>query len=169
MGLQDHYKEITQVYPISIGIWMRSGSASEFITPSLFIVQATKMTDDESIAARIEELMELEEARFLADFHQTMEKDRQKAWHDRHIKHKSFAQGDQVLLYDRQVSKHPGKLQMHWLGPFIVAEIHESGVVRLTQLDGILHPGWVNGTPEALHFCSISAIVQCSCTWECIQ
>jgi hypothetical protein len=41
---------------------------AEFITLSLFIAQATKMTDDESITTRIEELMELEEAIFLAGF-----------------------------------------------------------------------------------------------------
>jgi hypothetical protein len=34
---------------------------------------------------------------------------------------------------------------MHWLGPFIVAEIRQSSAVKLTQLDGILRPGWVNG------------------------
>jgi hypothetical protein len=34
---------------------------------------------------------------------------------------------------------------MHWLGPFIVVEIWESGVVKLAQLDGVLHLGWVNG------------------------
>jgi hypothetical protein len=34
---------------------------------------------------------------------------------------------------------------MHWLGPFIVGEIRESGVVRLVQLDGIIHLRWVNG------------------------
>jgi hypothetical protein len=50
-----------------------------------------------------------------------------------------------VLLYDNKYQKHPGKLQMHWLGPFIVAEIHDSGVVKLVQLDGILRPRWVNG------------------------
>jgi hypothetical protein len=71
----------------------------------------------------VTELLELDEARFLADFHQTVEKARQKAWHDRHIKTKSFVQGDQVLLYDSKYQKHPGKLQMHWLGPFIVVEI----------------------------------------------
>jgi hypothetical protein len=52
---------------------------AEFLTPSLFIVQATKMTDDDSLVEWVEELMELEEARFLAYFHQTMEKSRQKA------------------------------------------------------------------------------------------
>jgi hypothetical protein len=33
---------------------------------------------------------------------------------------------------------------MHWLGPFIVVEIWDSRAIRLAQLDGILHPGWVN-------------------------
>jgi hypothetical protein len=28
-----------------------------------------------------------------------------------------------VLLYDNKYQKHLGKLQMHWLGPFIVVEI----------------------------------------------
>jgi hypothetical protein len=118
---------------------------TEFISPSLFVVQATKMTDDESITARVIELMQLDEAIFLANFHQTVEKSRQKAWHDRHIKHKYFAQGDKVLLYDSKYQKHPGKLQMHWLGLFIVAEICEYGAVRLAQLNGILYLGWVNG------------------------
>jgi hypothetical protein len=41
----------------------------EFLTPILFISQATKMIDDDSIVLRVEELMELEEAGFLEDFH----------------------------------------------------------------------------------------------------
>lgn len=44
--------------------------------------------------------MELEESKFLADFNQSLDKARQKAWHDRHIKTKSSAKGDLVLLYD---------------------------------------------------------------------
>jgi len=81
------------------------------------------MTDDESIAQRIADLQELEEAIFLAYFHQTVEKARHKSWHDSHIKATIFAQGDKVLIYDRHYKKHLGKLHMHWLGPFIVAEI----------------------------------------------
>jgi hypothetical protein len=81
------------------------------------------MRDDESVAQRIADLQELEEAIFLADFHHTVEKARKEAWHDRHIKFKRFMQGDKELLYDNQYQKHPGKLCMHWLGPFIVAEI----------------------------------------------
>jgi hypothetical protein len=90
------------------------------------------------------ELQELEETRFLADFHQPVEKERQKYWHEKHIKNKVFSQGEKFLLYDSRYQKHPGKFFMHWLGPFIVAEIQHSGAVRLAQLDGMMRPGWVN-------------------------
>jgi hypothetical protein len=72
----------------------------EFITPSLYIAQATHLTEEESVAQRLKELHELKETRFLADFHQSVEKERQKYWHDKHIKTKVFMQGDKVLLYD---------------------------------------------------------------------
>jgi transposase InsO family protein len=49
---------------------------TEFITPSLYIAQATHMTDDASVAQRIADLQELEEARFVANFHQLKEKSR---------------------------------------------------------------------------------------------
>ena len=48
---------------------------SEFIIPGLYIAHVTHMTDGESVAQRIANLQELEEARFLANFHQTVEKD----------------------------------------------------------------------------------------------
>jgi hypothetical protein len=96
---------------------------SEFITPSLYIAQITQMSEEESIVQRLVELQEIEETRFLIDFHQSFEKERQKSWHDKHINTKVFVQGDKVLLYDSQCQKHPGKLCMHWLGPFIVVKI----------------------------------------------
>jgi transposase InsO family protein len=71
----------------------------EFITPSLYIAQATHMTDEESVVQRLAELQELEETRFIADIHQSVEEARQKSWHDRHIKTKVLTQGDKVLLY----------------------------------------------------------------------
>lgn len=62
-----------------------------------------------------------------------------------HIKNISFTVGGHVLLYDRKLLKFPGKLQMHWLGYFIIVEVKESRVIKLAQLDGVLLPGWVNG------------------------
>jgi hypothetical protein len=94
-----------------------------FITPSLYIVQATHMIDETSVVQRIANLQELEEARFLADFYESVEKDRKKYRHDRHIKIKRFVKGDKVILYDIRYQKHLENLHMHWLGPFLVVEI----------------------------------------------
>jgi hypothetical protein len=41
----------------------------KFLIPSLFIAKATMMIKDESISMQVEKLLELEEARFLEDFH----------------------------------------------------------------------------------------------------
>lgn len=60
------------------------------------------MMEEESIMKRLEELLELNEARFMAYFHQIVENKRQKAWNDRHIKWKSFTVGGHVLLNDRK-------------------------------------------------------------------
>jgi hypothetical protein len=42
-----------------------------------------------------------------------VQKEREKAYHDRHIKKKAFKQGDLVLMYDSKFIKHAGKFRMH--------------------------------------------------------
>ena len=49
---------------------------------------------------------------------------------------KKFVKGDLVLLYDSKFIKYPGKLQMHWLGLYLVHSITSGGAVQLQQLDG---------------------------------
>ena len=88
--------------------------------------------------------MWLEEDHFVAGFHQCIEKDRQKAWHDCHIKNKPFQQGDLVMLYDSKFMKHPSRLQMHWLVPYLINTITSGSVVQLQQLDGAILPNLVN-------------------------
>ena len=73
---------------------------AKFITPSLYIAQIKNVSEEELVAQRLMELQEPEETRFLADFHQSVEKERHKSWHDIHINTKVFAQGDKVTLYD---------------------------------------------------------------------
>lgn len=45
----------------------------EFIIPDLFIVQAAHVLEEESITKYLDDLWELDEARFLVDFHQAIE------------------------------------------------------------------------------------------------
>ena len=50
-----------------------------------------------------------------------------------------------MLLYNSKFMKHPDKLQMQWLGPYLVNSITSEGAVQLQQLDGAMLPKLVNG------------------------
>ena len=60
----------------------------EYIVPSLRIATTTGMDDESALKEHVVQLIQLEEDSFIAGFHQCVEKDRQKAWHDHHIKNK---------------------------------------------------------------------------------
>ena len=47
---------------------------------------------------------------FLAGFHQQVQKQREKSWHDHHIKLCTFKENNLVLLYDKKFEKFNGKL-----------------------------------------------------------
>jgi hypothetical protein len=61
--------------------------------------------------------MEMKEDRILAVFHQEVQKARDKYLHERHIKRKSFKEGDLFFPYDSKFLQHPRKFKIHWLGP----------------------------------------------------
>jgi hypothetical protein len=73
---------------------------------------------------------------FIARFHQQVQKEREKAYHDKHIKKKAFKQGDLVFLYDIKFMKHPRKFKTHWIGLFEVAYVIEGGAMQLNTLNG---------------------------------
>ena len=75
----------------------------EYILPSLRIAQIKEMADTYMMNERLAQLLNLEEDRFIAGFHQKVQKAREKAWHDRHIKNTIFQVGDLMLLYDRNL------------------------------------------------------------------
>jgi len=62
----------------------------ECIVPSLRISAFTEMDDPDMMKERLTKILELEEDRFIAGFQQQVQKAREKAWHDRHIKKKQF-------------------------------------------------------------------------------
>jgi len=75
-----------------------------------------------------------------------MEKDREKAWHDHHIKQCTFKIKYLVLLYDSKFTKFLGKFQMHLLGPYVVKEITDGGAFQLAKLNEELILRKVNGS-----------------------
>jgi hypothetical protein len=101
----------------------------EVLVPSLRISAITQMIERDAIKERLNQLLAMEEDRILVGFHKKVQKARDKAWHDRHIKKKTFKEGHLVFLYDNKSFQHPGKLSMHWLGPYEVKYVKDSGAV----------------------------------------
>jgi hypothetical protein len=124
----------------------------EYLVPSLRIAAFTDMDDTGIVQERLAQLVELEEDRFIAGFHQQVQKEREKAYHDRHIRKKYFKQGDLVLVYDSKFMKHPGKFRTHWIGPYEVSHVTEGGVVQLKTLNGEWKEGLVNGSWLKLYY-----------------
>ena len=62
----------------------------EYIVPRLCIKSFMNMEDLEPLEEWIAQLMELEEYRFLVGFHQQVQKQSEKTWHDRHIQLRTF-------------------------------------------------------------------------------
>jgi hypothetical protein len=118
----------------------------EFLVPSLCVVAIIHMTKRGTVQERLNQLMNMEEDRILAGFHQQVQKTRDKDCHDRHIKKKTFKEGDLVLLYDNKSIQHPGKLRMHWLGPYEVKFVTYGGDVQLRDLAGADLIGMINGS-----------------------
>jgi hypothetical protein len=108
----------------------------EYMVPSLRIIAFTDMDDTGVVQERLTQLVELEEDRFIIGFLKKVQKEREKAYRDRHIKKKAFRQGDLVPVYDRKFIKHPGKFRTHWLGPYEIAYVTEGGVAQLKTLKG---------------------------------
>jgi hypothetical protein len=82
----------------------------EYIVPGLKIAVLVDMADEETMNKRLMHLVGLEEDHFIAGFHQQVQKAREKALHDMHIKHKTFKVGDLVLLYDNKFVNFPRKV-----------------------------------------------------------
>jgi hypothetical protein len=124
----------------------------EYLVPSLRIAAFTDMDDTRVVQERLAQLVELEEDIFIAIFHQQVQKEREKAYHNRHIKKKTFKQGDMVLVYDSKFLKHLGKFRTHWLGPFEVVYVKEGGAAQLKTLNGEWKEGLVNGSRLKLYY-----------------
>jgi hypothetical protein len=70
----------------------------EFLVPNLCIETITQMTERGTIQERMNQLLSMEEDWILARFHQQVQKSREKSWHDRHIKKRTFKERDLVLM-----------------------------------------------------------------------
>jgi len=144
-------KKLTGQTPFWLVYGIEAVMSMEYIVPSLRIATLKDMADNETLEERLMQIMELEEDRFLAGFQQQVQKECKKAWHDRHINLCTFNIHDLLLLYDNKFTKYPRKFQMHWLGPYVVKEIIDGGVVQLAKLNGEPFSGNVNKSRMKLY------------------
>ena len=92
-------KKLTGHTPFKLEYGQEVVMPMEYIIHSLQVAALTEMADEETLNERLLHLVGQDEDRFIAGFHQQVQKEREKAWHDRHIKQKTFKVGDLVLLY----------------------------------------------------------------------
>jgi transposase InsO family protein len=138
-------KNLTTQTPFKLVYGQEAVIPMEYLVISLRIATFIGMDDTYVVQDKLAQLMELEEDRFIVGFHLQVQKEREKSYHDRHIKKKAFKQGDLVLLYDNKFMKHPRKFRTHWLGPFEVVYVTEGGAAELKTLNGEWKDGLVNG------------------------
>lgn len=103
------FKKLTGQTPFRLVYGIEVVMPMEYIIPSLHIIAFTGMADCRTLEEWIAQLKEIEEDRFLAGFHQQVQKEHEKSWHDRHIKLRTFKVNDLFLLYDSKFAKFPGK------------------------------------------------------------
>ena len=73
------YKKLTGQTPFKLAYGQEAVMPMEYIVPSLKIATLTDLADEETIEERLLHLLELEEDRFVAGFHQQVKKNREKA------------------------------------------------------------------------------------------
>jgi hypothetical protein len=145
-------KNLTMQNPFKLVYGLEAIVPMEYLVHSLRILAFKDMDDTGTIQERLAQLVKLEEDQFIAGFHQHVKKEREKAYHDRHIKKKAFKQGDLVLVYDTKFMKHPGKFRTHFLGPYEVEYVTKGGAMQLNTLNGEWKEGLVNGSQLKFYY-----------------
>nr|XP_033511448.1 uncharacterized protein LOC117276215 [Nicotiana tomentosiformis] len=80
---------------------------------------------------RLLQLNEHDEFRLHAYEKAKLYKEKTKRWHDKHIQHREFEVGQEVLLFNSRLKLFPGKLKSRWVGPFVIVSVRPHGAVEL--------------------------------------
>ncbi|XP_019230800.1 PREDICTED: uncharacterized protein LOC109211689 [Nicotiana attenuata] len=83
---------------------------------------------------RLLQLNKLDEFRLHAYENAKLYKEKTKTWHDKHIHHREFKSGQEVLLFNSRLKLFPGKLKSRWSGPFVVVSVKPHGAVELRDM-----------------------------------
>nr|GEZ76633.1 putative nucleotidyltransferase, ribonuclease H [Tanacetum cinerariifolium] len=90
------------------------------------------------------QLSKLDEIRLDAYESSQINKDKTKAFHDRHITKKSFLVGQKVWLFNARLKLFSGKLRSKWTDPYVVTQVSPHGAIEIKYMVG-REPFKVNG------------------------
>jgi hypothetical protein len=93
-------KNVDRLHTIQTSYGQEEIVSLEFLIPILRIAAIKQIIERGAVQETLNQLLSMEKERILAGFHQQVQKERDKSWHDRHIKKKTFKEGDLVLLYN---------------------------------------------------------------------
>jgi transposase InsO family protein len=139
------YKVTTQFTPFQLVYGQEAILPIEFELPFLRVAIDNRLGDPESLQARLLQLEALDEKRREAYLHTYAMQKYRKSFYDSKLAPKPFKVGDLVLLYDSRFFKFPGKLQIHWMGPYEIVDINPNGSAQLKDFEGKLLPTRING------------------------
>ena len=89
---------------------------------------------DEARKGQLLQLQELHEQRHDAYENAKIYNEKTKAFHDRHIRRRSFQVNDKVWLYNSRLKLFLGKLRSRWDGPYVVPELFEGRAVLISDI-----------------------------------
>nr|XP_009776218.1 PREDICTED: uncharacterized protein LOC104226026 [Nicotiana sylvestris] len=98
-------------------------------------IKKLNMDMDIAVEKRLLQLNELDEFRLHAYENVKLYKEKTKRWHEKHIQHREFELGKEVLLLNSRLKLFPGKINSRWSGLFIVVSVrlHEAVELRDTS------------------------------------
>jgi hypothetical protein len=86
MGLQDYKKIVDREGIFFMVHGQEAVTLMEFILPSMCIATINDLEDFFIVEEIFSQSVHLEEDQFVTGFHQQVQKEREKSWHDRHLK-----------------------------------------------------------------------------------
>ena len=106
----------------------------ELKNQAYWAIKKLNLSLDETGKQRLLQLQELQELRHDAYENAEIYKEKTKAFHDRHIRRRTFQVNEKVWLYNSRLKLFPGKLRSRRDGPYVVMELFENRSVLISDI-----------------------------------
>lgn len=132
----------TQMTPYSLVFGGEAVLPLEMEIPSLRIAVHEKITDDQQVFLRLQELDADEGKRLEAQQNLELYRHNMTRAYDKLVHQRTLRQGDLVLVLRRPIvvtHRTKGKFEPKWEGPYIIERVYEGGAYQLIDCEG-KHP-----------------------------